>query len=433
MALTKSEKSDQQNVELALAQKESIASKLVMAEFMFVTAVAMVIPTRAPMVLDIKKGDAAATARVLGLMSSCAAAIELFINPVFGQLSDMFGRKSFFLIAPAIDAFLHTLVAIFPKSLAVTFVDRMISGAMIFAFKAPLTASLSDLFSGPQLASWLAKQGAAFGLGLGLGPFIGSKLGGPKSFLFSSVTFVATMVYAFGALPETLKLEDRRKELSLAACSPLRFLKLFQDRMLSTLAVAIGLQSFGDYLNLYDINYLYLKTVFDVGQTEVGRYASACGVSQVISGLTMSRSIRSAGQKGATAFANAMWIVSMGLLGTATSVKQIILSLFAMCFGHLRNSGIAAYIQKHGQAQGMGRSEIAAAQANLLAVLKVFIPVFYSNIFSFATSKGRNVPGAPYLVVGLLTGLAQLTFSAVDPDQDVSAGPSRSAAAQQKV
>eukprot|EP00440_Ansanella_granifera_P044926 gb/GFBE01048689.1/.p1 GENE.gb/GFBE01048689.1/~~gb/GFBE01048689.1/.p1 ORF type:complete len:339 (+),score=39.82 gb/GFBE01048689.1/:1-1017(+) len=335
-----------------------------------------------------------------------------------GQLSDMHGRKSFFMIAPAIDAFLHTLVSIFPKSLPVTFVDRMISGAMIFAFKAPLTASLSDLFCGPQLASWLAKQGAAFGLGLGLGPFIGSKLGGAKSFFYSSVLFLVTLFYASRSIPETLKAEDRRKEFSLAACSPLRFVKLFQDRMLSMLAVTVGLQSFGDYLNLYDINYLYLKTVFDVGQTEIGRYASACGVSQLISGLTMSRAIHTVGQKGATAFANAMWLVSMGLLGTATSVKQVIFSLCAMCFGHLRSSGVTAYIQKHGQSRGMGRSEIAAAQANLLAVLKVFIPLFYGNIFSLATSKSRNVPGAPYLVVGLLTGLSQLAFLAVDPEKD---------------
>eukprot|EP00930_Biecheleria_cincta_P035899 TRINITY_DN24653_c0_g2_i1.p1 TRINITY_DN24653_c0_g2~~TRINITY_DN24653_c0_g2_i1.p1 ORF type:complete len:425 (-),score=95.41 TRINITY_DN24653_c0_g2_i1:334-1608(-) len=404
-----------------LRWKEAVATKLVLAEFMFVTAVAMVIPTRAPMVLEIKKGDAAATAKVLGLMSSCAAAIELFINPIFGQLSDMFGRKRFFLLAPAIDAFLHTLVAIFPKILPVTFVDRMISGAMIFAFKAPLTASLSDLFTGPQLASWLAKQGAAFGLGLGLGPFIGSKLGGAKSFFYSSVVFVITMIYAHNMVPETLKYEDRRKEFSLAACSPLRFLKLLQDRMLSTLAATIGLQSFGDYLNLYDINYLYLKTVFDVGQTEVGRYASACGISQLISGMTMSRAIHAFGQKGATALANCMWIVAMGFLGTATSVQKVVLSLFAMCFGHLRNSGVAAYMQKHGQLRGMGRSEIAAAQANLLAVIKVFIPLLYSNIFSLATSKGRNVPGAPYLVVGLLTGLSQLTFCTIDPDKDDSA------------
>jgi len=402
-----------------LAKKESIAKKLVFAEFIFVTAVAMVIPTRAPMVLQIKKGDAVASARVLGLMSSSAAFIELFINPVFGQLSDMFGRKPFFLIAPVIDAILHTLVAIFPKALPVTFVDRAITGSMIFAFKAPLTAALTDLFSGPQLAVWLARQGAAFGLGLGLGPYIGAKIGGAKSFFWSSVVFLVTLVYASSMLPETLKVEDRKK-FNPAACSPLRFLKLFQGRMLSTLSATIGLQSFGDYLNVYDINYLFLKTVFDVGQDGIGYYATACGLTMGISGNIMTQAIKTCGQKTATLLANTMWTISMALLGSARSIQQIGASLAAMSFGQTRNAAIAAYIQKHGQATGMGRAEISAAQANLLAVLKVFIPIFYGNIFAAATSKGRKLPGAPYFVIAAMTILSQLTFMTVDPDLEVA-------------
>jgi len=407
-----------------MEKKESLATKLVLAEFMFVTAVAMVIPTRAPMVLDIKRGDAVATARVLGLMSSIAAFIELFINPVFGQLSDMYGRKPFLLIAPTVDAFLHTLVAAFPRALPVTFVDRMITGSMIFAFKAPLSASLSDLFTGPRLAMWLARQGSAFGLGLGLGPYIGAKIGGAKSFFWSSVVFVASMLYVLGTVPETLSPDDR-KSFNIAACSPLRFLKLFQGRVMSTLAVTVGLQSFGDYLNVYDINFLFLKTVFDVGQTEVGRYASAVGVTQFISGNAMGRAISLFGLKTATLGANAMWSVAMGILGSARSVKQIAASLVAMCFGHMRNSAVSAYIVKHGQKTGMGRSEIVAAQANLLALLKVFIPLFYGNLFAMATSKGRKYPGAPYFFIAFVTCLSQLCFWTIDPDREESRESSR--------
>jgi len=400
-----------------LEKKESIAMRLVCSEFMFVTAVAMVIPTRAPLVLGIKNNDAVATARVLGLMSSTAAFIELFINPVFGQLSDMFGRKPFFIIPPLIDAFLHLGVAAFPKALRVNFVDRMISGSMIYAFKAPLSASLSDLFTGPRLAVWLARQGSAFGLGLGLGPYIGAKIGGARSFFWSAMAFLAAMALAMTAVPETLPVEQRKKEFNLAACSPLRFLKLFHGRVLSTLTATVGLQSFGDYLNVYDINYLFLKTVFDVGQTEIGRYASACGVALFTAGPIMTRAISTAGQKTATLGANVMWAVAMGLLGGAQSVQQVVASLFAMCFGAQRNAAVAAYIQKHGQDSGMGKAEISAAQANFLAVLKVCIPLIYGNVFAFATSGGRKVPGAPYFIIAALTALAQCCFWTCDPEK----------------
>lgn len=397
--------------------KEAVAKKLVISEFIFVTAVAMVVPARAPLVLAIKNGDTAATAKVMGLMSSLAAFIELFMNPLFGQLADMYGRKPFFGIAAMINAVLHASVGVFPKTLPINFVDRMISGAMIFAFKAPLSAALGDLYQGPKLAMWLARQNACFGLGLGLGPFIGSKLGGARAFLWSAVMFLVATIFTQGVTSETLP-SNERKSFNINACSPLRFLKLFQGKMLSTLSLTVGLQSFGDYFNIYDINYLYLKTVFDVGQTEIGQYASCVGVTQFLCGPFMSNAIAKLGQKPATLLANVMWASAMGLLGTARSVQQIVLSLGTMTFGHLRNSAVSAYIQKHGQALGMGRSEIAAAQANFLAVLKVGIPFVYGNIFAMATSGGRNMPGAPYVLISILTMLSQLTLWTIDPDQD---------------
>jgi len=185
-----------------------------------------------------------------------------------------------------------------------------------------------------------------------------------------------------------------------------------------TLTLTVGLQSFGDYFNIYDINFLYLKTVFDVGVSEIGRYASCVGITQFFCGYFMPVAIGKYGQKRATLMANAMWAVAMGLLGSAKTVSQVVASLGSMTFGHLRNSAVSAYIQKHGQALGMGRSEIAAAQANFLAVLKVGIPFMYGNIFAKATSGGRNMPGAPYLAIALLTALSQLLFWTVDPDEE---------------
>merc|ERR1711881_431115 len=108
---------------------------------MGMTAVTMVVPTRAPLVLKIKKGDAIATVKTMGLMSTFAAIIELIVNPVLGKLSDEMGRKPFMLMAPAINAFLHGLVAIFPGNLPMQFIDRMISGSMIFGYVAPAQAS----------------------------------------------------------------------------------------------------------------------------------------------------------------------------------------------------------------------------------------------------------------------------------------------------
>merc|ERR1719456_2217961 len=100
------------------ARKERITRNLCIAQGLMMFSVTTVVPTRAPMVLKIKKGDAAATARAMGMMSGFAAVIELVVNPVLGKLSDQYGRKPFMMIAPIINAVLHSGVAIWPGSLA---------------------------------------------------------------------------------------------------------------------------------------------------------------------------------------------------------------------------------------------------------------------------------------------------------------------------
>merc|ERR1711920_871614 len=169
----------------------------------------------------------------------------------------------------------------------------------------------------------------------------------------------------------------------------------------------------------YDINFLFFKRVFDVGQAEIGAYASAVGVSTVLGGSVMAAAIKNIGLKSATLGANVAYAMAMVLFGSASRGFHIGLSLFFQCFGQLRNAAVSAYIQKHGQAEGMGKSEIAAAQANLLAVLKVFIPLVTQSIFAKATANGWNIPGAPYFAIAAITALSQLCFWSVDPDEHV--------------
>merc|ERR1712232_789629 len=156
---------------------------------------------------------------------------------------------------------------------------------------------------------------------------------------------------------------------------------------------------------------------------EIGAYASAVGVSTVVAGNITATAIKNIGLKSATLGANVAYATAMLLFGSASSGIHIGLSLLCQCFGQLRNAAVSAYIQKHGQAEGMGKSEIAAAQANLLAVLKVFIPLVTQSIFAKATANGRNIPGAPYFAIAALTALSQLTFWSVDPDQQAVKSP----------
>ena len=257
-------------------REQSTVKSMSFAGFLMAVAIAMCVPARAPLVLALKKGDAAATAKAMGLMSTAAAAIEFMLNPALGRLSDQYGRKPFLLMATLVNAFLHTLVAAFPRTLSLNVLDRAISGAMIFAFFNPIHASMQDLFAGESLKKLGmagASLGSAFGFGFALGPLLGAKLGGAKAFAGSTLMYLATAACIAFTFEETLE-KKNRKEFDIRAANPFSFLKLFSTPKMATLMASGGLNSFGEYANIYDINFLYLKTVLGYGQNEVGMFAT---------------------------------------------------------------------------------------------------------------------------------------------------------------
>merc|ERR1712113_922439 len=104
-------------------------------------------------------------------------------------------------------------------------------------------------------------------------------------------------------------------------------------------------------------------------------------------------------------------MVGFGLLGTAKGLKQLVVALLCLMFGHGRSGYPGILLAEHATKMGMGRGEIQGAQANFLAVLKILAPSAYGKLFAWATSNGRNYPGAPYFVICMFVAAAQAVFS----------------------
>lgn len=184
---------------------------------------------------------------------------------------------------------------------------------------------------------------------------------------------------------------------------------------MSKLAIVTILQSFGDYFNIYDINNLFMIKNLGFGQPEIGKFATTVGLTQIAGGQISKEVTRTQGLDRAALFANTMWIIGMSTMGRAKNGANAAFALFLWTFGHQRNNSVAAYMQKYGEKVGMGRGEIIASTINFTAWVKIFIPLVYSNLFAWATSNGRNMPGLPYFLIATLTALSQLQLWAAAP------------------
>jgi len=75
---------------------------------------------------------------------------------------------------------------------------------------------------------------------------------------------------------------------------------------------------------------------------------------------------------------------------------------------------VSSYLLKAGAGAGLGAAETDAARANLTALIKVFVPMLYSSVYAKMTSNGRNIPGAPHILIAFFTMLSQLLFSTIN-------------------
>jgi DHA1 family tetracycline resistance protein-like MFS transporter len=387
---------------------------LSMTEGVFITAVAMVIPARGPLVLRMT-GDPRQAALTLARMTSTGAFLELFIGPILGGLSDRFGRKTVLMGNPSLLITLHAFVGFFPKLLWVNFIDRAITGGGIQYQVMAGNAMLSDLYSGAELAVQIAAKNAFYGLGMLAGPSLGGYIGArydPRySFLCSSMVGIKESITV-------------RKKFSIAtSVNPLRFTKLFSSLAMAKLSVTYALMDAAQFFNIYDFNFLFLNATIGWDGAQIGLFTSAWGACQFLSGKLAQRTIKSMGQRGHTylsSLATAACFVGLGLTKAGGGAAyQLGASLVVGILMHQRNAVIGSALTSQALKAGMAGGDAAASISNLSCICKIGYPLANAMIYKTMTTNGNNVPGSPYFLISTLAVLSSLVF-AVTKDSELN-------------
>ena len=115
-----------------------------------------------------------ATAGQVGLLLTANALAQMIAAPVFGRLSDRWGRKPMLIISVS-GTILAFLLFSFSTSLSMLFVSRILDG-LLGGNTALARAYITDITDSQNRAKGLGLIGAAFGLGFIVGPFAGGQL-----------------------------------------------------------------------------------------------------------------------------------------------------------------------------------------------------------------------------------------------------------------
>lgn len=227
---------------------------------------------------------------IAGAITAIFGFMQFIAAPIFGELSDIYGRKRFLIFSIAVLAISNILFGfgIEIASVGLLFVSRTIAG-IAGANYSIAQASIADVSRPEDRTKNFGLIGAAFGLGFILGPFLGGIIAQTFSyaaapFWFAGILGVINVAFIAIFLPETRVIEKSRVQT-------FDIFKGFHNIKAATKEK--------DTAPLYLINFLYvsgfaffttfvsiLLTIrYDFTESSVGVYFAVVGVFVVITQL----------------------------------------------------------------------------------------------------------------------------------------------------
>ncbi len=292
----------------------------------------------------------------MGILMAVFAFMQFLFSPLWGDLSDRYGRKPFLMLG-ALGNGITMLLMGFATELWMLFAARALAGILSSATLPTAMAYISDSTDENDRGGGMGIIGAAFGVGMVLGPGIGGAMSdislSAPFFLAAGLSALALILIWF-ALPESLALADRQKGA-----------RKFQGPQLKTLWEAligpIGflfalafLLSFG-MSNFEGIFGLYADLRFGYDAKTVGIVLTVIGLSSaLVQGALTGPAIRRWGDSAVIKISLIASALGYLLMLTAEQLSTVMLTtgLFVVSNAMLRPS-IASLISKRAT-QGQG-------------------------------------------------------------------------------
>ncbi|MBZ5527743.1 MAG: TCR/Tet family MFS transporter [Acidobacteriia bacterium] len=390
-------------------------------------AFGIIAPVLPKLVVQFEGGRIASAASIVGYFGFAWAAMQFLFSPLIGAWSDRFGRRPIILLSCAGLGIDYVFMALAP-SLRWLFVGRLISGVTTSNVSTAY-AYITDVTPPEGRAKKFGLLGAAFGIGFVIGPALGGLLGAHNlryPFWAAAALSLANALYGFFILPESLPAEKRAKSAWHLA-NPLGSLTLLRSHPeLGSLALVIFLHNLA-HQSLPSVFVLYTDYRYGWDARTVGLALAVIGVfTAIVSGGLVGVVIKRLGERRGLLYGLSFGLI--GFLGFAGASRGRMLFLAAPLIALWAVSGPALQSLMSRRVDASAQGKLQGAISSLRAITGLVGPLLFTQVFAFSIAPKLSVhlPGAPYILAGLLLFIGMMiavfaTRSAAAPAEQAAA------------
>ena len=381
--------------------------------FIFITIVidvlgiGIIIPVIPKILQELTGKGLSEASRYSGYLMASYAIMQFVFSPIIGGLSDQFGRRPV-ILAALFGFFLDYSILVFAPTIGWLFVGRILAGITGASFTTA-TAYIADISTDENRAKNFGMVGAAFGLGFIIGPPIGGLLGDLGSrvpFMFAAGLSLINGLYGYFVLPESLKIENRRK-FNILRANPLGSLVSLgrYPAVLGLIGALFFLQIAGQ-THPSTWSYFTMKE-FGWNLKQVGYSLAFVGLIVAIVQGGLNRIINpKIGDRNSVIIGLLFYGLGFILFSIATKGWMMYVYMIPFGLGGIAGPAIQSLISK--QVAPNEQGELQGGITSLQSVTTIIGPLVASNLFSYY-SDGKDhfqFPGAAFFMAGLLTFLA---------------------------
>jgi DHA1 family tetracycline resistance protein-like MFS transporter len=381
--------------------------------FIFITllidvmGLGIIIPVMPKLISELVGGSLSDAARYGGWILFSYSFVQFICAPIVGGLSDQFGRRPV-LLASLLGFALDYMFVAYAPSIIWLFVGRIIAGVMGASFTTG-AAYIADVSTPEKRAQNFGLIGAAFGLGFIIGPVLGGLLGQYGSrvpFLAAAGLSMLNFVYGLFILPESLKVENRRK-FSWDRANPIGALKHLQKYpVISGLIISLALLYIAMHAVQSNWSY-YTMEKFHWDERIIGYSLGAMGLlGAIVQGGLIRLIIPKLGQKRGVYLGLFLYSLGFVLFSFARETWMMFAFMVPYILGGIAGPSLQGIIST--QVPSNEQGELQGALTSLMSLTSIIGPPLMSNLFYFFTKSTAPVyfPGAPMLMAAVLTLLS---------------------------